>query len=93
MKVGWVKRRTETQVKEAGTTSPRSEPPTRTRPRPPMTDLSSLGAFLDPTFLLNSITANIICSIAFGQSFNYQDSRFLRLLHLQNDIFAIISSL
>ncbi|KAF5924153.1 hypothetical protein HPG69_018087 [Diceros bicornis minor] len=33
-----------------------------------------------------------ICSIVFGECFNYQDTRFLRLLNLLNKILTIISS-
>ncbi|EPY77315.1 hypothetical protein CB1_001276010 [Camelus ferus] len=50
------------------------------------------GAYLDPHILFNSTMANIICSIVFGESFNYQDPRFSRLLHLLNDISTIFSS-
>ncbi|XP_012588924.1 PREDICTED: cytochrome P450 2B4-like [Condylura cristata] len=52
----------------------------------------SQGAYLDPTFLFHSITANVICSIIFDERFSYQDPRFLRLLHLLSDIFTIVSS-
>uniref|UniRef100_A0A4W2HZ60 Cytochrome P450 2B4-like n=1 Tax=Bos indicus x Bos taurus TaxID=30522 RepID=A0A4W2HZ60_BOBOX len=52
----------------------------------------SQGAYLDPHFLFNAITANIICSIVFGERFNYQDPRLLQLLHLLNEIFIIICS-
>ncbi|XP_070306927.1 cytochrome P450 2B4-like [Odocoileus virginianus] len=52
----------------------------------------SQGAYLDPHFLFNSISANIICSIVFGERFNYQDPRLLRLLHLLNEIFIILCS-
>ncbi|KAM5236364.1 LOW QUALITY PROTEIN: cytochrome P450 2B4-like [Ctenodactylus gundi] len=50
------------------------------------------GASLDPTFLFHSVTANIICSIVFGERFNYQDPEFLRLLCLLNEIFTVVSS-
>uniref|UniRef100_A0A8C2SDJ5 Uncharacterized protein n=1 Tax=Capra hircus TaxID=9925 RepID=A0A8C2SDJ5_CAPHI len=39
----------------------------------------SKGAYLDPHFLFNFISANIICSIVFGERFNYQDPRLLQL--------------
>nr|XP_014332143.1 PREDICTED: cytochrome P450 2B4-like [Bos mutus] len=52
----------------------------------------SQGAYLDPHFLFNAITANIICSIVFGERFNYQDPRLLQLLHLLNEIFIILCS-
>ncbi|KAB0339603.1 hypothetical protein FD754_023797, partial [Muntiacus muntjak] len=52
----------------------------------------SQGAYLDPHFLFNSISANIICSVVLGEHFNYQDPRLLRLLHLLNEIFIILYS-
>lgn len=58
----------------------------------PLNRSSLPGAYLNPTSLFNSITANIICSIVFGVCFNYQDPRFLQLLNLLNEIFTIISS-
>uniref|UniRef100_A0A8D2DGJ1 Unspecific monooxygenase n=1 Tax=Sciurus vulgaris TaxID=55149 RepID=A0A8D2DGJ1_SCIVU len=57
-----------------------------------MIDLSSPGTYLDPTLLFHSVTANIICSIIFGERFNYQDPKFLRLLSLLNQTFTILSS-
>ncbi|XP_055992016.1 cytochrome P450 2B4-like [Sorex fumeus] len=52
----------------------------------------SQGAYLDPTSLFHSISANVICSIVFGERFHYHDPRFLRLLNLLNEIFTIASS-
>nr|AUD09041.1 cytochrome P450 family 2 subfamily B [Neotoma albigula] len=52
----------------------------------------SQGAPLDPTFLFQSITANIICSIVFGERFDYKDRQFLRLLYLFYQSFSLISS-
>ncbi|XP_013210304.1 cytochrome P450 2B10-like [Microtus ochrogaster] len=52
----------------------------------------SQGAPLDPTFIFQSITANIICSIVFGERFDYKDRQFLSLLHLIYQIFSLISS-
>ncbi|KAK7801152.1 hypothetical protein U0070_007066, partial [Myodes glareolus] len=53
----------------------------------------SQGAPLDPTFLFQCITANIICSIVFGERFDYKDRQFLRLLDLFYRTFSLISSL
>ncbi|KAK7801143.1 hypothetical protein U0070_007057 [Myodes glareolus] len=53
----------------------------------------SQGAPLDPTFLFQCITANIICSIVFGERFDYKDRQFLRLLDLFYQTFSLISSL
>ncbi|KAM9226324.1 cytochrome P450 2B9-like [Dugong dugon] len=50
------------------------------------------GAYLDPTILFHFITVNIICSIIFGECFDYQDPKFLWLLHLLNNVFALVSS-
>lgn len=52
----------------------------------------SQGAPLDPTFLFQCITANIICSIVFGERFDYTDRQFLRLLELFYRTFSLISS-
>ncbi|XP_008064117.1 cytochrome P450 2B6, partial [Carlito syrichta] len=52
----------------------------------------SKGALVDPTFLFQSITANIICSIVFGKRFHYKDQEFLRLLDLFYKSFSLISS-
>lgn len=52
----------------------------------------SSGAYLDPHFLFNSISANIICSVVLGEHFNYQGPRLLWLLHLLNEIFIILYS-
>ncbi|KAG8511378.1 Cytochrome P450 2B11 [Galemys pyrenaicus] len=51
------------------------------------------GTLQDPIFFFHSITANIICSIVFGQRFEYTDPEFLRLLDLFYKSFALISSL
>ncbi|XP_006900973.1 PREDICTED: cytochrome P450 2B11-like [Elephantulus edwardii] len=50
------------------------------------------GALVDPTFYFHAITANIICSIVFGERFAYNDPEFLRLLDLFYQSFALISS-
>lgn len=57
-----------------------------------MTELLFTGAYLDPSFFFHSAMANIICTIILGQRFNYQDPRFLHLLHLMNDLSDITSS-
>ncbi|KAM7340219.1 hypothetical protein ACRRTK_000834 [Alexandromys fortis] len=50
------------------------------------------GAPLDPTFIFQSITANIICSIVFGERFDYKDRQFLHLLNLIYQTISLISS-
>ncbi|XP_051017986.1 cytochrome P450 2B1-like [Acomys russatus] len=52
----------------------------------------SQGAFLDPTFLFHGVAANTICSIAFGERFDYKDRQFLRLLELLCQSFELMSS-
>ncbi|KAM9226323.1 cytochrome P450 2B4-like [Dugong dugon] len=51
----------------------------------------SLEALLDPTFFFHATTANIICSIVFGEHFAYKDPQFLRLLDLFYQSFTLIS--
>ncbi|XP_058018863.1 cytochrome P450 2C42-like [Ahaetulla prasina] len=46
---------------------------------------STNGRTFDPTRLLSQTTTNILCSIAFGKRFNYEDKDFLRLLHLLDE--------
>ncbi|XP_055992173.1 cytochrome P450 2B11-like [Sorex fumeus] len=50
------------------------------------------GALQDPTFFFHSMTANIICSIVFGERFSYRDPEFLQLLDVFFQTFALISS-
>ncbi|XP_028615869.1 cytochrome P450 2B9-like [Grammomys surdaster] len=47
------------------------------------------GAPLDPTFIFQCIPANIICSIVFGERFDYTDHQFLRLLELIHQTFTL----
>ncbi|XP_071979535.1 cytochrome P450 2F3-like [Engystomops pustulosus] len=46
----------------------------------------------DPTFFLSRAVSNVICSIVFGNRFEYEDKRFLSLLKVINDNFQIMSS-
>lgn len=48
---------------------------------------------LDPTFLFQCITANIIYSIVFGERFDYTDHQFLHLLDLMYQMFSLLSSI
>ncbi|KAK2515246.1 cytochrome P450 2G1-like protein [Columba livia] len=41
----------------------------------------------DPTYLLSCAVSNIICSIVFGNRFDYRDSEFLELLRLMHESF------
>ncbi|OCT68026.1 cytochrome P450 2F2 [Xenopus laevis] len=46
----------------------------------------------DPTFFLSRAVSNVICSIVFGERFDYGDKRFLMLLSLINENFQLLSS-
>ncbi|XP_028652525.2 cytochrome P450 2C23-like isoform X1 [Erpetoichthys calabaricus] len=46
----------------------------------------------DPTFFLSRAVSNVICSIVFGQRFEYQDKRFVFLLKLINENVRLGSS-
>ncbi|XP_067864092.1 cytochrome P450 2D6-like isoform X2 [Heptranchias perlo] len=47
------------------------------------------GLPFDPHFSLNNATSNIICSIVFGNRFEYQDEKFLELLHTLGESFVL----
>ncbi|XP_021023799.1 cytochrome P450 2B19 [Mus caroli] len=51
------------------------------------------GAPLNPTFYFQCIVANIICSIVFGERFDYKDHQFLHLLNLIYQTFWLMNSL
>uniref|UniRef100_A0A8C0JFT4 Cytochrome P450 n=1 Tax=Chelonoidis abingdonii TaxID=106734 RepID=A0A8C0JFT4_CHEAB len=46
----------------------------------------------DPTFFLSRAVSNIICSIVFGDRFDYEDKEFLSLLQMMNKSFREIST-
>ncbi|ETE59029.1 Cytochrome protein, partial [Ophiophagus hannah] len=46
----------------------------------------------DPTFLLGCSVSNVICSIVFGDRFDYKDQHFLTFIGLINDNFRLFSS-
>ncbi|XP_031241666.1 cytochrome P450 2B19 isoform X3 [Mastomys coucha] len=50
------------------------------------------GAPLNPTFFFQSVAANIICSIVFGERFDYKDHQFLHLLELIYKTFSLMGS-
>lgn len=51
------------------------------------------GSPLDPTYLLTLAISNVICSVVFGERFEYDDEKFLRLLALLKEAFRINSSI
>ncbi|XP_053577644.1 cytochrome P450 2C18 isoform X2 [Bombina bombina] len=46
----------------------------------------------DPAYLLNLAVSNVICSIVFGERFDYDDDNFLSLLALLRESFQILTS-
>ncbi|XP_053328557.1 cytochrome P450 2B11-like [Spea bombifrons] len=50
------------------------------------------GLPFDPTYLLTLAVSNIICSIVFGERFEYEDKKFLGLLQMVKEIFAVVTS-
>ncbi|XP_029475604.1 cytochrome P450 2C23-like isoform X6 [Rhinatrema bivittatum] len=46
----------------------------------------------DPTFFFSRSVSNVICSVVFGNRFDYDDGNFLILLNLINDTFRIFST-
>ncbi|XP_067412733.1 cytochrome P450 2F3-like isoform X2 [Emydura macquarii macquarii] len=50
------------------------------------------AAPFDPTFLISRAVANVICTIVFGDRFNYEDRNFLTLVGLIHQILQLLSS-
>ncbi|XP_069500532.1 cytochrome P450 2G1-like isoform X2 [Ambystoma mexicanum] len=46
----------------------------------------------DATFFFSRAVSNVICSIIFGNRFEYEDRNFLYLMNLMNDTFRLFSS-
>nr|XP_033813295.1 cytochrome P450 2C20-like [Geotrypetes seraphini] len=46
----------------------------------------------DPTFVFSRSVSNVICSVIFGNRFDYGDKNFLFLLNLINDTFRLFST-
>ncbi|XP_069500534.1 cytochrome P450 2G1-like [Ambystoma mexicanum] len=46
----------------------------------------------DPTYFFSKAVSNVICSIVFGNRFDYEDKKFLALLQLFNSNFRFLSS-
>ncbi|XP_012578194.1 PREDICTED: cytochrome P450 2J2 [Condylura cristata] len=47
----------------------------------------------DPHFKINNAVSNIICSVTFGERFEYQDDQFQELLRLLDDVTCLETSL
>ncbi|XP_078497277.1 cytochrome P450 2D17-like isoform X2 [Lissotriton helveticus] len=43
------------------------------------------GCPFDPHFLINNAVSNVICSIVFGDRFEYDDEKFQRMLHVLDE--------
>ncbi|KAM4641737.1 cytochrome P450 2G1-like [Discoglossus pictus] len=48
---------------------------------------------VDPTFYFSQAVSNVICSVVFGDRFEYEDKEFLRLLGLIHEVFRGVSSI
>nr|XP_020656534.1 cytochrome P450 2H2-like [Pogona vitticeps] len=50
------------------------------------------GKPFDPTFLFSCALSNVICAIVFGNRYDYDDKKFLKMTGFINDSFAVLSS-
>lgn len=54
---------------------------------------SSPGRPFDPHFTINNAVSNVICSITFGDRFEYDDEKFRKLLHVIQEIMNLETGL
>lgn len=50
------------------------------------------GTFFDPTFLLGLAVSNVVCSIVFGDRYDYEDKDFLDMLAVMKETFQMVTS-
>ena len=50
------------------------------------------GQPFNPHFKINNAVSNIICSITFGERFDYQDDQFQELLKLLDEVMCLQTS-
>ena len=50
------------------------------------------GKPFDPHFTINNAVSNIICSITFGERFDYQDDQFRELLRMLDEVLNLQTS-
>ncbi|KAJ1173566.1 hypothetical protein NDU88_005397 [Pleurodeles waltl] len=54
---------------------------------------SKEGRPFDPHFMINNAVSNVICSITFGDRFEYDDKKFMKVLSLFEDLFKATTEL
>uniref|UniRef100_A0A8C5WGH2 Uncharacterized protein n=1 Tax=Leptobrachium leishanense TaxID=445787 RepID=A0A8C5WGH2_9ANUR len=54
--------------------------------------LKRKGAPFNPTYLLSLAVSNVICSVVFGDRFDYEDQAFLSILALMKETVEIVNS-
>ncbi|XP_073404892.1 cytochrome P450 2C8-like [Dendrobates tinctorius] len=47
---------------------------------------------INPLYVMRQAVSNVICSVVFGERFDYEDQKFMTLLSYINDIFQLINS-
>ncbi|KAM6184560.1 cytochrome P450 2C23-like [Rhynchocyon petersi] len=55
--------------------------------------MKTKGQPFDPAFILSCAPCNVICSVLFNERFQYNDEKFLYLMHLLNKRFKEVNSL